>query len=52
MVVLIGIIVVAASIIVGYLMEHGNLAVLWQPAEFVIIFGAAFGGLIISAPLS
>lgn len=50
MVTIIGIIVVAASIIVGYLMEHGNLAVLWQPAEFVIIFGAALGGLIISSP--
>ena len=52
MVVIIGILMVGGSVIVGYLMEHGNLAVLWQPAEFVIIFGAALGGLIISAPLS
>ncbi len=31
-------------------MEHGNLNVLVQPAELVIIFGAALGGLIISSP--
>ncbi len=50
MVVIIGIIVVTGSIIVGYKMEHGNLHVLFQPAELVIIFGAAIGSLIISSP--
>ncbi|MBN1626334.1 MAG: flagellar motor stator protein MotA [Deltaproteobacteria bacterium] len=47
---IIGIIVVFVAIIGGYLMEHGNLSVLWQPAEFVIIFGAATGAFIISSP--
>ncbi|MDH4027457.1 MAG: flagellar motor stator protein MotA [Nitrospirota bacterium] len=51
MVALIGVFVVLAAIIGGYKMEHGNLAVLFQPAEFVIIFGAALGSLIISSPL-
>ncbi|MDH4028534.1 MAG: flagellar motor stator protein MotA, partial [Nitrospirota bacterium] len=51
MVAIIGIFVVLAAIIGGYKMEHGNLAVLFQPAEFVIIFGAALGSLIISSPL-
>jgi chemotaxis protein MotA len=47
---IIGIAVVLASVVGGYLMEHGNLSVLIQPAELVIIFGAATGALIISSP--
>ncbi|MBI3024966.1 MAG: flagellar motor stator protein MotA [Candidatus Tectomicrobia bacterium] len=46
-----GIVVVLGAVIGGYLMEHGQLAVLFQPAEFVIIFGAAFGGVLISTPM-
>jgi chemotaxis protein MotA len=41
----IGIVVVLAAVIVGYVMHHGNLAVLIQPNEFVILFGAGFGSL-------
>ena len=48
--VIIGLITVAASIIVGYLMAKGKLAVLFQPAEFVIIGGAALGAFIIANP--
>jgi len=47
---IIGITVVLIAVIGGYLMEHGNLSVLVQPAELVIIFGAATGALIISSP--
>lgn len=47
---IIGIVVVFGAVIGGYLMEEGNLSVLFQPAEFVIIFGAAAGALIISSP--
>jgi len=36
----------------GYLMEHGQIAVLMQPAELVIIAGAALGTLLIANPLS
>lgn len=49
--IIIGIIIVFASIIGGYLMEHGNLRVLVQPAELLIIGGAAAGTLLIGNPL-
>lgn len=47
---IIGMVVVIGMIIAGYLMEHGNLHVLWQPAELVIIFGASFGSFLIMSP--
>ncbi|MBL8290701.1 MAG: flagellar motor stator protein MotA [Bryobacterales bacterium] len=52
MLVLVGILVVIGAVIGGYLMEHGHLAVLWQPAELVIIGGAALGTLLIGNPPS
>ena len=48
---IIGIIVVFGSIVAGYLMEHGNIRVLIQPAELVIIGGASVGTLLVSNPL-
>lgn len=48
---IIGIVVVIGAIIGGYLMEHGKLQVLIQPAELVIIGGAALGTLLIANPL-
>ncbi len=39
------------AVVGGYLMEHGNLLVLLQPAELVIIGGAAIGTLLIAQPL-
>ncbi len=47
---IIGVLVVTGSVIGGYLMVKGNLALLFQPAEFVIIFGAAIGGFLIASP--
>ncbi len=47
----IGIAIVLGSVIGGYLMGHGNLGILFQPAEMVIIFGAALGGFVIASPL-
>ncbi len=49
---IIGIVVVLGSVIGGYLMEHGKLLVLLQPAELVIIGGAAAGTVLIANPLS
>jgi len=46
----IGIAVVLAAVIGGFLMEGGNLHVMWQPAEYVIIFGAALGAFFLSSP--
>ena len=48
---IIGIIIVFGSVIGGYLMEHGNLKVLVQPAELVVIGGAAIGTVLIANPL-
>jgi chemotaxis protein MotA len=50
MFVIVGIIVVLSSVIGGYLLEHGNLSVLFQPVELLIIGGAAIGGFVISNP--
>jgi len=46
---IIGAVILLACIISGYLMEEGNLNVLVQPAELIIIGGAAVGAFIISA---
>ncbi|HUO35540.1 MAG TPA: flagellar motor stator protein MotA [Candidatus Acidoferrum sp.] len=48
---IIGIVVVIGAILAGYLMEHGNLRVLIQPAELIIILGAAIGTVLIANPL-
>jgi len=48
---IIGIVVVFGSVVAGYLMEHGNLKVLIQPAELVTIGGAAIGTVLIANPL-
>jgi len=51
MIAIIGIFVVAGAVIGGFLMEEGQLLVLMQPAEFLIIGGAALGSLLIGTPL-
>ena len=48
---IIGIVVVFGCVVAGYLMEHGNLKVLMQPAELIIILGAAIGTVLIANPL-
>jgi len=47
---IIGIAVVIGAVLGGYLMEHGNMAVIFQPAEIVIIFGAALGSFLVASP--
>ncbi len=44
-----GFLVVVGSVIGGYSI-HGDLTVLWQPIEFLIIFGGAFGAFLIANP--
>ena len=51
MFVIIGIVLVFGAVVTGFLMEKGHLAVLVQPAEFLIIVGAALGTLLIANPL-
>jgi chemotaxis protein MotA len=47
---IIGVLVVFGAVIGGYLMEHGSLLVLVQPAELVIIGGAAGGTVLVANP--
>ena len=49
---IVGVLVVLGGVIGGYLMEHGHLLVLFQPAELVIIGGAALGSMLIANPVS
>jgi chemotaxis protein MotA len=51
MFVIIGILLVFGAVIGGFLMEHGNIRVLLQPAELLIIGGAASGTILIANPL-
>jgi chemotaxis protein MotA len=48
---ILGIVVVFGAIVAGYLMEKGSLLVLMQPAELIIIGGAALGTLLIANPI-
>ena len=48
---ILGILIVVGSVFGGYLMHGGHMAVLMQPSEFLIIWGAALGTLVIATPL-
>lgn len=47
---IIGFIVVFGSVVAGYMMHGGNMMILVQPSEFLIIGGAAIGAFMISNP--
>ena len=49
---IIGLVIVVGSVIGGYVMHHGKVAVLWQPTEFIIILGAGIGSMIMANPPS
>jgi len=48
---IVGLVVVFGAVLGGFLMEHGPLLVLIQPAEFVTIIGAALGTLLVANPI-
>jgi len=50
MLVIAGALIVVVAVAGGYVFAGGNLHVLFQPAEFVIIGGAAVGGFLIASP--
>lgn len=50
MLIAIGLFCVFAAVLGGYVLERGNLLVLMQPAELLIICGAALGIVLISNP--
>ncbi len=47
---IIGIVIVLGAVVGGFLMEKGHLLVLLQPAELLIIGGAALGTLLVANP--
>ncbi|MGA2039950.1 MAG: flagellar motor stator protein MotA [Bryobacteraceae bacterium] len=51
MISIVGIVLVFGAIAAGYAMEHGKFLVLMQPAELLIILGAAIGTLVVANPL-
>jgi chemotaxis protein MotA len=48
---IVGIVVVFGCVIGGYLMDKGKIAVLIQPAELIIILGAAIGTVLTANPM-
>jgi chemotaxis protein MotA len=48
MLVIVGLVIVVLGVVGGYLMAGGDLMVLNQPSEFVVIGGAALGSMMIS----
>ncbi len=50
MLILAGLMVVLGSVLAGYLLEHGNIFVLLQPAELLIIAGGALGIVLTANP--
>ena len=52
MITIVGFIVVAGAIMGGFMWEGGKPLLLFQPAEYLIIVGAALGGLIVASPMN
>lgn len=52
MLVIVGFIIVIGSVLGGYIMHHGQIGVLIQVSEFLIIGGAALGAMVMGNPLS
>ena len=50
MLLVVGAVIVLGAVLGGYLMHGGDVLVLNQPSEFIIIGGAAIGSLIIGTP--
>jgi chemotaxis protein MotA len=47
---LLGAFIIVGCVLGGYSMAHGELAMLWQPAEVIIILGAGLGSLVVGNP--
>jgi len=48
MYVIVGFVIVLGSVGIGYDMAKGEFAILWQPAEYIIILGSGFGAFVAS----
>ena len=49
---IIGFFIVFGCVVLGYLEAKGNLGALWQPAELIIIVGAAMGAMVVAHPVA
>ena len=47
---IIGVVVVLAGVFGGFIMAGGNVLTLVQPSEFLVLGGAAGGGMLICTP--
>ncbi|MEW6702741.1 MAG: motility-associated protein, partial [Bacteroidota bacterium] len=52
MFVIIGLVVVLASVVIGFTVAGGNVVLLIQISEFITIGGAAIGSILVASPLS
>lgn len=48
---IIGVLVVMASVLGGFVLSKGHIAVLFQPVEVMIILGASLGAMVIATPI-
>lgn len=51
MTIFIGFVIVTGCVLGGYVLAKGNLAVIFQPIEIMIIGGAAIGGFVVASPM-
>ncbi len=51
MIPILGLLIVVCAVLEGYTLEHGNIFLLMQLPEIIVIVGAALGGFIASAPM-
>lgn len=45
---IVGAVITTVCVIMGYVLHNGNLAILWQPTEILIIGGAGLGSLVMA----
>ncbi len=48
----VGLVTVVACVLGGFVLSHGKILALWQPYEFLIIAGGAFGAFVAGNPLA
>jgi chemotaxis protein MotA len=51
MLAIIGFLIVTVAVVGGYILEKGNLSVLFQPVELLIIAGSALGAFVVATPM-
>jgi chemotaxis protein MotA len=48
---LVGVIVVFVGVFGGYMLHGGDILIIWQPTEFIVMGGAAIGSVLIATPM-